>query len=309
MKNLMIDIETISLRPNAVVWSIGIQPFSFVDGLPVCAGRGEFHYLDPTEQMERVAVSGAHISETTVQWTMTHGDANTFAPWYARFQAEFSNGPQHAPGNWPYACMKVKHLHQLLSKLASPENDCLFWAKGKEFDLGILKHMFAECQMPPPWHYRNAMCMRTMDGILRSLGVPVPKISGGHNAIADAQAQVKGLAEMMQLLAGAMIYKLEVVPSWKDADADAAEARESMLLAERDQILADSMIPSAKRVEYEELAVRVSIGNAAQGEVFQAIKELCRANERLTLMLQDARSARKAALRDAGYSAPGPSQS
>jgi len=226
LKNLMIDIETLSIKQNAVVWSIGIQPFSFMDGLPLCIGRGEFHYLDPTEQAERVTASGAHTSDETIRWTMSHGDATSFSPWYARFQTEFDGGPRLEPDNWPYACMQVRHLHDYLLRLAGPENDCLFWAKGKEFDLGILAHMFAECRLPPPWNYRNAMCLRTMDGMLRNLGVNVPKFSGGHNAISDAQAQIAGLSQMTQLLAGALLYKLEVAPSFKDADADASAGNE-----------------------------------------------------------------------------------
>jgi len=74
----------------------------------------------------------------------------------------------------------------------------------------------------------------------------------------------------------------------------AALAREAALRDEREQILSDSTIPSEKRAAYEKLAARVSVGKASQDEASQAIMALCKANERLALLLNDALAARKA---------------
>ena len=76
-----------------------------------------------------------------------------------------------------------------------------------------------------------------------------------------------------------------------DARAEAAEADAARLREERGAILSDSIIHSDQREKYERLCARIAAGKASQQDAVDAIRQLCRDNERLALRLSDARAA------------------
>jgi hypothetical protein len=75
------------------------------------------------------------------------------------------------------------------------------------------------------------------------------------------------------------------------ANIEALTADNARLRAERDAILADSTITSDQRAKYEALCARLSVGKASEREAINAIRQLCRDNERLALRCSDARAA------------------
>ena len=73
----------------------------------------------------------------------------------------------------------------------------------------------------------------------------------------------------------------------------AAEAERDRLREERDAILSDSTIHSDQREKYERLCARIAAGKASQQDAVDAIRQLCRDNERLALRRSDDRAALK----------------
>ena len=76
-------------------------------------------------------------------------------------------------------------------------------------------------------------------------------------------------------------------------DAIMIEAERDRLREERDAILSDSTIHSDQREKYERLCARIAAGKASQQDAVDAIRQLCRDNERLALRRSDARAALK----------------
>lgn len=70
-------------------------------------------------------------------------------------------------------------------------------------------------------------------------------------------------------------------------------AERDRLRYERDAILLDGTIHSDQREKYERLCARIAAGKASQQDAVDAIRQLCRDNERLALRRSDARAALK----------------
>ena len=73
--------------------------------------------------------------------------------------------------------------------------------------------------------------------------------------------------------------------------AKTAEAERDRLRYERDAILLDGTVHSDQREKYERLCARIAAGKASQQDAVEAIRQLCRDNERLALRRSDARAA------------------
>ena len=67
---------------------------------------------------------------------------------------------------------------------------------------------------------------------------------------------------------------------------------------ERDAILLDGTVHSDQREKYERLCARIAAGKASQQDAVEAIRQLCRDNERLALRRSDARAEAAEAERD-----------
>jgi hypothetical protein len=91
------------------------------------------------------------------------------------------------------------------------------------------------------------------------------------------------LDEAVARLAGALVRETELTAALRKIEADNARLRD-----ERDAILADSTINSDQRDKYEALCARVLVGKASQQDAVDAIRQLCRDNERLALRCSDA---------------------
>ena len=70
-------------------------------------------------------------------------------------------------------------------------------------------------------------------------------------------------------------------------------AERDRLRYERDAILLDGTVHSDQREKYERLCARIAAGKASQQDAVDAIRQLCRDNERLALRRSDARAALK----------------
>ncbi len=84
---------------------------------------------------------------------------------------------------------------------------------------------------------------------------------------------------------------------WEDHNAEVTRLTEALstVTAEQEQLLADSAIRSDQRVAYERLCARLSVHKASEQEAIDAIKALCRDNERLALLAGKNRARAEAA--------------
>jgi exodeoxyribonuclease VIII len=166
----MIDIETLDTADTAVILQIGGCIFD-ESGENTQKFDMRLSWVD--------GQCGRTISASTVDWWLKQ-DAEMR-------QRVFYEGYRFFPKE---ACMEMLQLFT---------NVNYFWAKGK-FDFNILENMFQQCNICPPWSFRQIFDYRTML-VMASLRYGyVETKSNTHNAMDDAVNQAKNLVNILNLM-------------------------------------------------------------------------------------------------------------
>ena len=175
MKHLMIDLETLSIRPNAAVLSIGAVAFDLQTGQ---LGREFCRNVDLDSAMK----AGLVVDADTMAWWMKQSEA-------ARASL-FTNGSP------------LSRVLMALEDFVREHPDAEVWCNGASFDFPILKSAFAAFGQQLPWHFRYERDMRTILALARDLtGYVKPEHKGvAHSALDDAKHQAQVVIECFQRL-------------------------------------------------------------------------------------------------------------
>lgn len=171
MKNLMIDIETLSTKPNALVVSIGAVFFDTQNN-----ALGDRFY-------QAIKVKDEPNFDV---------DAGT-AAWWLR---------QSKEARAVFSDKQAVCLEDALIEFKgwiedySTKSVCV-WAKSPNFDCTILRHAFGAFGIDTPWAYYQERDVRTVE----SIAALAPKREGQqfikHNALGDALSQAQLVAHVM----------------------------------------------------------------------------------------------------------------
>lgn len=164
--DLMIDLETLDVRPTAHILTVGVVAFG--------KDTGE---VDIGLHIPMVLDQGRTISPHTVKWWMEQSEE-------ARKRA-FAPDPHQGlanPGEMVHAL--ASYINDWCTKKAR------VWANSPSFDLAILRNLCEQYGFQVPWHYRQERDFRTfMDGY----DGPRPQNTLAHDALADAIWQAKAV--------------------------------------------------------------------------------------------------------------------
>lgn len=163
--NVMIDLETVSVRSNAAICSIGAVKFTFEEGI-----LDTFYEKVDANTCKQV---GLHVDKDTVNWWMTQKKEalleltrdckpldtvlESFTEWYGKYE-------------YPT------------------------WSNGAAFDLVVLENAYFAVGKVRPWKYWNDRCFRTMKEVIK---IPYEVEGTLHNALDDAISQTKHLIKIM----------------------------------------------------------------------------------------------------------------
>lgn len=171
--NCMTDIETMGQRFDAPVIAIGAVFFDPDTGE---IGR-EFYQAISLDSAFRFG----RTSGSTIKWWMEQGDA-------ARFAAI------KGTANLPDALRDLTAFYREHPKAP-------IWGNGPSFDMTILEHAYARCEMATPWAFWNVRDCRTMKELGEAIGYKVPPLEGvAHNALDDARHQAMWVSEIRRRL-------------------------------------------------------------------------------------------------------------
>jgi len=166
-KGIMLDLETLSTRYNAVVVSIGAVKFD-LNGSKIL---DEFYVnIDPLS-CKRL---GCHIDSDTVEW--------------------WKSQPKETRQAWQ---VDPQDPVDALKKLTAWwDVDSMFWCQGLSFDGPILSNLYQCAGIKKPWHYHSEMDLRTVFTMIGHSNWKARQgAEGYHNALDDAKAQTKSLME------------------------------------------------------------------------------------------------------------------
>lgn len=177
MLHAMIDLETLDVRPEAVVLSIGIALFN--PNNPAEPPKPAYYgVLDKTTQIE----SGRTTSQSTVDWWAQQ------SPEARTVLAEVQRPV-------------IGVLKDVAGKIDWNQIGGV-WGNGASFDNAMLKSLFAQWTMDLPWDFWKDRCHRTVKAVFetRYCKSNFPREGTHHNALDDAMHQARELQHMLHHL-------------------------------------------------------------------------------------------------------------
>ena len=163
--DIMLDLETLSTRPDATILTFGACKFSpykqheIVDGI--------YFRVNVDEQ----TALGRHVDDNTVEWWGRQADD-------VREEA-LGEGDR----------IGLEQFTQELNRFIVGADN--IWAQGPVFDIVILENLYRQMGLPCPWQFwqiRDSRTLLSTHGDLRDKNK-----AGLHNALEDAVSQAQAV--------------------------------------------------------------------------------------------------------------------
>lgn len=175
MNHIMIDLETMALKGNAAIVSIGAVAFN-----PDENSLGETFYVNV--DLSSCLRHGLEVEGATIVWWITQSDAAKKSLFKDARPLEEA----------------LEKLTQFIKQYKKPK----VWGNGLGFDNVIVKNAYAVINQNRPWSDFQDRDMRTIVDITESIHGKQKKEKSGvpHNALDDAVNQAKIVCQYWQLL-------------------------------------------------------------------------------------------------------------
>jgi hypothetical protein len=168
----MWDLETMGIRPNSIVLSVGLVIFD-----PLTFEKiAEFYSPISREDCE---FFGLVTDQSTIDWWNREKIRNPEAAKVID-AAESKDAP----------CI-IDVLIQI-DELFAKHKVSTVWGNGSDFDNVLMTNLYHAVDRPRPWEFFRNRCYRTIKSIFD--GVKIQKHGIQHNALADAIQQFEHLA-------------------------------------------------------------------------------------------------------------------
>ena len=165
MKEVMIDLETLSTENNAIIATIGAIKFDRTMDVPELKSMETFYIRIDSKSCELLNM---HMDNSTIEW------------W--KKQNEKSRNEIFSDEN------RIS-IKESLKKLSSFLKDCeIVWANSPNFDCIILENAYKKCKLKIPWKYYNLRDCRTVYDLGKISLDSIGKVS--HNALEDCYNQI-----------------------------------------------------------------------------------------------------------------------
>ena len=178
MKELMVDLETLDVKPTAVVVSYAAIPFDLDNNTPFEEmAEGSYPVLYHRLAIEPQINGGRTISAATLGWWLTQEEET-------RNEVALACGMENP----------LLELHGPLCRFYEfvKQHGCeRIWGNGPSFDNAILRSLFDDMDTEFPFKYNADRDLRTLcDMTQESHTVEVPEGMIAHNPVHDASFQV-----------------------------------------------------------------------------------------------------------------------
>ena len=172
MIHAMIDLETLSTNPNAVILTVGgvkFDPYSFTE-----PSQGMYFKVDVDSQ----TTTGREVMQETIDWWATQSK---------EIQDEAMGEKNRIP---------IEEMIKRINKWAVGVD--VFWCQGPLFDYAILQNLYKQLGHPCPWQYWQIRDSRTLGSLVPR--DPNEKRTGLHNALEDCYFQAKKVQKVYKQL-------------------------------------------------------------------------------------------------------------
>lgn len=176
--DIMIDIETLSTNPNALILTIAAIKFD------------RSYSIKPMEEMECFY---KRISKASGKKLNMHIDENT-RKWWKEQDKEVQYEALYNKNDRIDLADALKELSQFIKG-----SNCV-WSHGDDFDCVILSEAFKTCKIEIPWKFWQTRDTRTLFDIAKlNYNKEIP-ISKNHHALYDCYRQIIGVKNCLEKL-------------------------------------------------------------------------------------------------------------
>lgn len=174
MCHLMIDLETLGTKSNAVIMSIGVAQFDLKGNVEPIFHKGI--------NIQSCLSAGLQVDGDTIEWWMSQKQENI-----AKIVHTIKNNTNSLLGT------VLTELHNTVSL---GQDNWYVWSHGSNFDIVILENAYKAVGGKAWWKYSNVRDTRTLFDVANY----TYKAGGGHDALDDAMNQAKAVCEAYQQL-------------------------------------------------------------------------------------------------------------
>lgn len=167
---LMVDLETMAVTPNAVVLTLGAVKFN-----PYGNGVSDSLYM--RINIDDQDLLGREVDPNTLDWWSQQSPAVMEEAFSDQDRVPFAEA--------------MDRFHKFAWGCSA------FWSHGATFDLVIIENIFRQLGKPIPWNFWQMRCSRTIFDI--GINPDMPK-GDLHNALADAKRQAAGVQNVFRKL-------------------------------------------------------------------------------------------------------------
>lgn len=176
MSEIMIDLETLSTRSNAVIIVLaGIKFSRKEDILPLEHMETFYRRID----IDSCTEVGLHIDDNTIKWWNDQEDS-------IRYEAMLN----------PVRDSLKNVLNDFKIWIQNSEK---IWGNGSDFDCSILAEAYKRCDMKVPWKYYNTRDVRTIFDLGKIYYNQLPD-DNKHHALYDCYRQIVGVKKAFKKL-------------------------------------------------------------------------------------------------------------
>lgn len=219
-QHIVLDLETLSTKPNAAVISIGAVALDSEGNF-----LGEFHQaLNPDQP-------GRDVDLTTIQWWESQSAEAQEASYKAKDTVTATVG-MYMFSAW-ICCVGVPEKVKM-------------WGNGSSFDCTILSSLYDqshELRHPKPWAWWDDRDMRTLLDAFPAAKDVGEFVGVKHHALHDARHEAKQLAKALRLMAAAKVARIApvqmpVVPTMQMLMALMSPGEKEVMAAVKDETFA-----------------------------------------------------------------------
>ena len=167
---IMVDIETLSTRPNATIMSIGAIKFDRKSPIKKLEEMEQFYIKITRESCEAL---GMRTDPETVAWWNSQDEA-------IRYEA-LENQENR---------VEIKDALRQFKKWIGRSS--IVWGNGDDFDCVILDQAYKECSMETPWKFWNTRDVRTVLDLTKIRACDLPA-NEKHHPVHDCYRQIWGV--------------------------------------------------------------------------------------------------------------------